>query len=142
LFLFFSVKWLEYLGFNQKYQTILNWMLGFLHLHPINVEISLFDSNNWIYSPEPGAYKEDATLQLPLEATKTQQELKDNLKYILDRSYLGFFKGPLKMDERIVESGLKVLESNQQRQLKKQQLDKMEEKLDHLLNVMQSMDRT
>jgi hypothetical protein len=84
-----------------------------LPMNKIQVEISAYDSNNWIYIPKPIA-SDDRTNFSELDMAITPSPLSKVKTRVLSRSVLGCFKVPLNMNERIIESGLKVLERNQE----------------------------
>jgi hypothetical protein len=139
-------------------------MPEYLPINKIKVEISTFDSNKWIYIPKPikpnDDEKNDAGYELQRDIESDPFPLTHVKSRVLSQSFFGFCKVPLEMDERIVESGLKVLENVQESKskkdlekkekahrdeikegLKRQQvverkIDKIEQKLDQLLNQM------
>jgi hypothetical protein len=117
-------------------------MPDYLPMNKIQIEISCYDSNKWICAPKPikphhikvyiNDYKavEREIAPLPLSSPKNSKD-KEIKKHVLKRSIFGCHKVPVEMDERIIESGLKVLESNQQeakKQLKKKAKRELEKK--------------
>jgi hypothetical protein len=148
---------------DKKFMTILQLMPN-LPMNRIKVEISANASNKWIYVPKP-IKPDDENKFSELNMAITPSPLSNVKNRVLSRSYFDFFKSPLKMNERIIENGLKVLERNQEhakKELKKKskrefekrekiyrdeikewqdqqglKTDKIEKKLDQLLMRMQ-----
>jgi N12 class adenine-specific DNA methylase len=135
---------------DKKLLKVVQLMPDYLPMNQVKVEISSFDSNNWMYVPKSFDDKENYIDEKPL--------LNEENK-VLSRSYFGCWKVPIKMNDRIIENGLKVLDCNQEtkwkRELKKKEkayrdeikegleqlkrqldlkLEKIEQKLEQLLN--------
>jgi uncharacterized coiled-coil protein SlyX len=142
-------------------------MSDFLPMNRIKVEISSLDSKYWILIPKPAKPNEDETddngKTLERDIERDPLPLLNVKKTVLHQTYFGSWKIPLKMDEWITKKGLKVLKRNQEMQSKKElekikkafrdktedgldqleqqkgKIDKMDHKLDQLLNQMQSI---
>jgi hypothetical protein len=134
------------LGLDKRYLTVVQLLPGYLPMNRIKVEISSFISNKWIFTTKPNDYEENDLVENRLLNIRNKA---------LCRSYFGCCKTPLTMDERIIESGLEVLEFTQKSKMvfeseknekafrdsiKEGQIhlmrqhDKIEQKLDQLLN--------
>jgi hypothetical protein len=99
------MQWLKRLGLDKMFLSIVQLMPNYLPMNKIRVEISSFDSNKWMDAPK---FNDDKY------CTKDELPLIEDEKKVLGFSYFGCCKVPIEMDERIIESGLKVLENNQE----------------------------
>jgi hypothetical protein len=100
-------------------------MPDYLPMKKIKVEISSFDSNFWIYIPKPMKTNDDNDKKVKIDIERDPFPLIHVKKSVLNSSFFGFCKVPLEMDKRIVESGIKVLEYNQESKTNRQ-LEKIE----------------
>jgi hypothetical protein len=142
---------LKRLGLKKNYSPIRS-------INKIKVEISSSDSNKWTYSvlSESTGFEYGAKDEKAHAATRdsfTLLNLKKKMTMVtVNRFFFGHCEIPLEMDERIIESCLKVLKSNQQSKLmseleKKEKahrdkidrglekIDKIERKLEQLSNL-------
>jgi hypothetical protein len=161
------LNWLERYGLDKKFLTIVQLMPDYLPMNKIKVEMSSFDSNKWIYIPKKEVFNDDELNEvgeiMQRDIERDPFPLQEVSKKALSGSFFGFFNEPVEMDERIIESGLQVLQCSQESkadrelEIKEQahrdeikesldhlnrqlnlNIDKVEQKLDQLLNGMQN----
>jgi hypothetical protein len=141
---------LKHCGLDKKVEWLkVQLMPDHLPINKIKVEISSFDSNKWIFIPGKERFADDAKNdkgeEMSRDVEKDPFRLSDVKKKAMNQSHFGCCcMVPVEMDERIIESGLKVLKSNRefkaksnlerQQNLKK---EKFEQKFDQLFNEMQ-----
>jgi hypothetical protein len=115
--LYYSFGWMKFRGLNIKILKIVQLMPDYLPLNKIKVEVSSVDSNKWIHitKPEkPSIHESDEVGgNIDRDIEMDPFPLFENKKRAINRSFFGLCKVPLEMDERVIESGLKVLECKQ-----------------------------
>jgi hypothetical protein len=115
MFIVYSSRWLEHFGLSKQILAKLQ-LIPDLPMNKIKIEISSFLSNKWIYVPgkEEYAFYEtnDKNENITRDIENDPFPLLDVKQKALSRNYFGCCMGPIKMDERIIESGLRVLECN------------------------------
>jgi hypothetical protein len=127
--------------------TKVQLMPDHLPMNKIKVEISSFDSNNWIFIPGKERFADDAKNdkgeEMSTDVEKDPFPLFAVKKKAMNRSHFGCCEIPVEMDERIIERGLKILESNREIKAKselekknKAGLERQQQKFDQLLNEM------
>jgi hypothetical protein len=110
----------------------------YLPMNRIEIVMSSFDSHKRIYIPKPKNIIDDEKMGHGIE--QDPDPLLNVPKTIMNQSYFRCCKFPVKMDDRIIESGLNVLQLKSKRELEKQEKADRDEIKQTLVHLKQQLD--
>jgi hypothetical protein len=135
----FSFEVFKCCNLDKKFLTVVQLMPDFLPMNKIEIVISSFDIHKRIYIPKPKNIISNEKMEHGIEQDPVP--FLNVTKTMVNQSYFGCCKTPVKMDDRIIESGRKVLQMKSKRELEKQEKadrDEIKQTLGHLKQQLET----